>query len=113
MEMFIDLYSTKAMLTNHFTHYFVLKIPKPEHISRTLLPFSLLFRALLSDGLSNLPPALGQSSRVCRIILGDEAMDTRVFSPDASFKSRIYVLNNKNASNRNFSFVLLPCLICA
>ena len=99
------------MLTNHFAHYFALKNPKPEHISRTLLPFSLLFRALLCDGLSNLPPALGQSSRICRIILGDEAMDTRVFSPDASFKSRIYVLNN--ASNGNFSFVLLLCFIYA
>ena len=40
-------------------------------ISRTLLPFSLLFRALLCDGLSNLPPALGQSSCICRINLGD------------------------------------------
>ena len=59
------------MLTNHLGHYCARKNPKPEHISPTLLPISLLFRALLSEVFSNLPPALGQSSRICRIILGD------------------------------------------
>ena len=46
-------------------------------ISRTLLPFSLLFRALHCDGLSNLPPALGQSSWICRINLGDASHSLR------------------------------------
>ena len=66
------------MLKHHFAHYFARKNPEHEYISRTLLPFSSLFRALLCDGLLNLSPALGQSSRMCRIILGDARGTSRV-----------------------------------